>query len=76
MNEMIYKLAVEVGIIKEEKGYFWIQSVDTLEQFAEAIIKDCLEACDSANNIRHFVPPSQSQVVLSCKEAINRKFRS
>ena len=46
MNEKIYKLAVEVGIIKEEEGYFWIQSVDPLEKFAEAIVKECISKAE------------------------------
>jgi hypothetical protein len=43
MNERIYELAVETGIIKEEEGYYWIQSVDTLEKFAELLIRECME---------------------------------
>jgi hypothetical protein len=41
MNERIKELAVETGIIKEEEGYYWIQSVDTLEKFAELLIQEC-----------------------------------
>lgn len=43
MKERIYKLAKDVGIIIEEDGYFWIQSVDELEKFAELIVKECKE---------------------------------
>jgi hypothetical protein len=46
MNEKIYKLAVDVGIIKEENCYFWIQSVDELEKFAELILKEVFKVCD------------------------------
>ena len=46
MNERIKELAVETGIIKEEEGYYWIQSVDTLEKFAELLIRQCM-ACST-----------------------------
>ena len=47
MNERIYELAVETGIIKEEEGYYWIQSVDTLEKFAERIVRECAEISEN-----------------------------
>ena len=47
-----------------------------LEKFAELIVKECLEACSRANEIRHFVPPTQQQVVLSCMDEIERTFWS
>jgi hypothetical protein len=47
-----------------------------MEKFAELIIRECLEACSRANDIRHLVPPTQQQVVLSCMDEIERTFRS
>ena len=44
------------------------------EKFAELIVKECLEACSRANEIRHFVPPTQEQVVLSCMREIEEHF--
>ena len=46
------------------------------EKFAELIVKECLEACSRANEIRHFVPPTQEQVVLSCMREIETTFWS
>jgi hypothetical protein len=46
------------------------------EKFAELIVGECLEACSRANEIRHFVPPTQEQVVLSCMREIETTFRS
>jgi hypothetical protein len=46
------------------------------EKFAELIVRECLEACSRANEIRHFVPPTQEQVVLSCMREIETTFRS
>ena len=47
-----------------------------LNKFAELIVGECLEACSRANEIRHFVPPTQEQVVLSCMREIENTFRS
>ena len=44
------------------------------EKFAELIVKECLEACSRANEIRHLVPPTQQQVVLSCMDEIETHF--
>ncbi len=44
------------------------------ERFAELIVRECLEACSRANEIRHLVPPTQQQVVLSCMDEIERHF--
>ena len=46
------------------------------EKFAELIVQECLEACSRANEIRHFVPPGQQQVVLDCMREIEETFRS
>ena len=46
------------------------------EKFAELIVQECLEACSRANDIKHFVPPTQEQVVLSCMCEIETTFRS
>jgi hypothetical protein len=45
-----------------------------LAKFAELIVAECLEACSRANEIRHFVPPTQEQVVLSCMREIEQHF--
>jgi len=55
--------------VQEENRSSWAQV------FAELIVKECLEACSRANEIRHLVPPTQQQVVLSCMDEIERTFR-
>ena len=45
-----------------------------LNRFADMIVGECLEACSRANEIRHFVPPTQEQVVLSCMREIEEHF--
>ncbi len=44
------------------------------KKFAELIVQECLKACSRANEIRHFVPPTQEQVVLSCMREIEQHF--
>ena len=75
MNERIKELVKQATTIEEHK---WGVSYDNFnkEKFAELIVKECLEACSRANEIRHFVPPTQEQVVLSCMREIETTFRS
>ncbi len=68
MNERIYELAVETGIIKEEEGYYWIQSVDTLEKFAELIVRECAELTLDYKNDQHY------QGWLDYRDEIKRHF--
>jgi hypothetical protein len=74
MNERIQKLAEQATTYIEptsDSGEGWIFDK---EKFAELIVKECLEACSRANEIRHFVPPTQEQVVLSCMREIEQHF--
>jgi hypothetical protein len=84
MNERIKQLAEQAGL-KTELWYnpepFLIYKEDAcspggLKKFAELIVAECLEACSRANEIKHFVPPTQEQVVLSCMREIETTFRS
>ena len=69
MNERIRELAIEAG-------FYANPDVEKFEKFAELIVAECLEACSRANEIRHFVPPGQQQVVLDCMREIETTFRS
>jgi hypothetical protein len=73
MNERIKELAIEAGY-----DWAWDTQIDfghkEMEKFAELIVKECLEACSRANEIRHLVPPTQQQVVLSCMDEIETHF--
>jgi hypothetical protein len=71
MNERIQKLAEQCWD-KRPEGQLHFDN----EKFAELIVRECLEACSRANEIRHFVPPTQEQVVLSCMREIETTFRS
>ena len=76
MNKQIEKLALESGAwnqVYEPKRFMHNHNFD-VEKFAELIVAECLEACSRANEIRHFVPPTQEQVVLSCMREIEKHF--
>lgn len=77
MNERIREFADKIW----EEKYWTNPNTDKLlpaqlNRFAELIVAECLEACSRANEIRHFVPPTQEQVVLSCMREIENTFRS
>jgi len=78
MNERIRELAEQAQIgLFEDKSFGWSVIAGTdqhLSKFAELIVRECLEACSRANEIRHFVPPTQEQVVLSCMREIEEYF--
>jgi hypothetical protein len=78
MNERIKLLAELSKTPKTMMVDGVLQSVVTIdaERFAKLIVQECLEACSRANEIRHFVPPTQEQVVLSCMREIETTFRS
>ena len=78
MNKRIKELAEQSLCIKGGEFAFNggdVELVD-LKKFAQLIVRECLEACSRANEIRHFVPPTQEQVVLSCMREIETTFRS
>ena len=72
MNTQIKELVKKSGTDSSGK---WM-SIDNAEKFAELIVQECLEACSRTNEIRHFVPPGQQQVVLDCMREIEETFRS
>ena len=81
MNERIKQLAEQAGLrFTQLMSNPMVPVVDgretDLEKFAELIVAECLEACSRANDIKHFVPPTQEQVVLSCMREIETTFRS
>jgi hypothetical protein len=75
MNERIKELA-ELSGFKVDWQHEDVQALKMarFEKFAELIVRECLEACSRANEIRHFVPPTQEQVVLSCMREIEQHF--
>jgi len=76
MNERIRELALQAGSTHKQNLGVYQFYTDELEKFAELIVRECLEACSRANEIRHFVPPTQQQVVLNCMDEIERTFWS
>ena len=73
MNERIRELAEQAGAQPVNLPQY--VTLDW-QKFAELIVKECVEACSRANEIRHFVPPTQQQVALDCMREIETTFRS
>jgi hypothetical protein len=74
MNQRIKELAEQAGFYYTDKTGFITPAGCDPAKFAELIVGECLEACSRANEIRHFVPPTQEQVVLSCMREIEEHF--
>jgi len=77
-RELIVKLADEAHFYVEGNKIFADDCFDSIDReltdFAELIIRDCIDACYKANEIRNIVPPTQEQVVLWCIDEIEKKF--
>ena len=76
MNERIRLLADQAELTIRTSIGTYMSHPEFNKKFAELIVRECLEACSRANEIRHFVPPTQEQVVLSCMREIEETFRS
>jgi hypothetical protein len=76
MNEKLKQLAMECNAWEQvyNPHKFMVDRTFDVEKFADLIVAECLEACSRANEIRHFVPPTQEQVVLSCMREIEHHF--
>lgn len=48
MNERIRELAEQAGISLSQKdySYYWVESAEDIEKFAELIIMECLTICE------------------------------
>ena len=69
INELMWKAGAKFEMMN------WVHYENfSYEKFAELIVKECIDACYKANEIRNIVPPSQDQVVRWCLEEIERKF--
>ena len=45
MNERIQELAEQAGITLSQKdySYYWVESAEDIEKFAELIVKECMD---------------------------------
>jgi len=73
-SELIKTLADEARIKPMGSSWAYRLSDEFEEKFAELIVRECLDACSRANDIRHLVLPTQEQVVLSCMREIGQHF--
>jgi hypothetical protein len=67
MNERLKELMIQADYPAPELAL-------RAHRLAELIVRECIDACSRANEIRHFVPPTQEQVVLSCMREIEQYF--
>jgi len=51
MNERIRQLAEQAGILLRQKDfiYFWVESAEDIEKFAELIVRECSKVADVAD---------------------------
>ena len=76
MNDNVKKIPMLERFAAQSLVDYEGELIFSKEKFAELIVRECLEACSRANEIRHFVPPTQERVVLSCMREIETTFRS
>jgi hypothetical protein len=79
MNERLREILEDAEVIFDNPDAHVPLALVSMEDFkliTEMIVRECLDACGRANEIRHFVPPTQEQVVLSCMREIETTFRS
>jgi hypothetical protein len=55
MNERIRQLAEQAGIslIKKDFSYYWVESAEDIEKFAELFVKECIRALDENDGSVH-----------------------
>jgi len=51
MNERIRQLAEQAGISLSQKdfSYYWVESAEDMEKFAELIVRECAKVADIAD---------------------------
>ena len=51
MNERIRELAEQAGISLSQKdfSYYWVESAEDMEKFAELIVRECAKVADIAD---------------------------
>lgn len=54
MNERIKELAEQAGISLSQKdySYYWVESAEDIEKFAELIVRECINQAHSVGDLR------------------------
>ena len=61
MNERIRELAEQAGISLSQKdfSYYWVESAEDIEKFAELIVRECAEQGDTL--AKHYINTHSEQ---------------
>jgi hypothetical protein len=75
MNERIKELAEQAGISLSQKdySYYWVESAEDIEKFAELIVKECAKVCDDLD-IDDWGDKSFDDGTYYCSRAIKKHF--
>ena len=84
MNERIKQLAEQAGISLSQKdySYYWVESAEDIEKFAELIVRECATTCDNIGKEARkewkakYIPhdDGRSDGAWDCKAAILEHF--
>ena len=84
MNERIKQLAEQAGISLSQKdySYYWVESAEDIEKFAELIVRECATTCDNIGKEARkewkakYIPhdDGRSDGAWECKAAILEHF--
>ena len=75
MNERIKQLAEQAGISLSQKdySYYWVESAEDIEKFAELIVAECAKVCDDLD-IDDWGDKSFDDGTYYCSRAIKTHF--
>ena len=70
MNERIKELAEQAGISLSQKdySYYWVESAEDIEKFAELIVKECIDIAQDRANFPGFPPNDVNHIIDEIRE--------
>jgi len=76
MNERIRQLAEQAGLSLSQKdySYYWVESNEDIEKFAELIVKECAQAFEAEVDTWKEMDPYQGSIKRKGTQAIKQHF--
>jgi len=76
MNERIKQLAEQAGLSLSQKdySYYWVESNEDIEKFAELIVKECAQAFEAEVDTWKEMVPYQGSMKRKGTQAIKQHF--
>ena len=76
MNERIKELAEQAGLSLSQKdySYYWVESNEDIEKFAELIVKECAQAFEAEVDTWKEMVPYQGSMKRKGTQAIKQHF--